>query len=109
MRQQAVLLTLIGLCRSQIDQHQHPIIDTETEFRQPPIGFGTWNLDISPSNTSDAVSIALQSGYRQIDCAAAYGNEEHVGRGIAHGLKKANLNRNQIWVTSKLWNDQSVD
>ena len=104
MRLQAVLPTLIGLCRSQVGQHQQPIL--EAEFAQPLIGFGTWNLDISPSNTSDAVSIAIQSSYRQIDCAAAYGNEKDVGRGIADGLKKANLKRNQIWVTSKLWNDK---
>ena len=75
---------------------------------QPLIGFGTWNLKISPSNTSDAVSLAIQAGYRQIDCAAAYGNEKGVGKGIADGLKKTNLCRDDIWVTSKLWNDQSV-
>ncbi|OCL11939.1 Aldo/keto reductase [Glonium stellatum] len=72
---------------------------------QPLIGFGTWNLKISPSNTSDAVSLAIQVGYRQIDCAAAYSNEKDVGKGIAHGLTKANLRRDEIWVTSKLWND----
>ena len=75
---------------------------------QPLIGFGTWNLKISPSNTSDAVTLAIQTGYRQIDCAAAYGNQKDVGKGIADGLKKTNLRRNEIWVTSKLWNDQSV-
>ncbi|KAF2841581.1 Aldo/keto reductase [Patellaria atrata CBS 101060] len=77
-----------------------------TPFRsQPLIGFGTWNLDIFPENTTAAVSIALQAGYRQIDCAAAYGNEKAVGKGIAEGMERANLQRWQIWVTSKLWND----
>lgn len=96
-------IATISVCYGSND-HQHPI--TVPRRDQPLIGFGTWNLKVSPSNTTDAVSIALQAGYRQIDCAAAYGNEKDVGKGIAHGLKKANLKREQIWVTSKLWNDQ---
>lgn len=72
----------------------------------PLLGFGTWNLDISPSNTSAAVSDALQAGYRHIDCAAIYGNEKEVGRGIKHGLEAAGIKREDVWITSKLWNDQ---
>ncbi|KAF7185500.1 putative oxidoreductase C26F1.07 [Pseudocercospora fuligena] len=67
------------------------------------LGFGTWNL--KEANTSDAVSWAIQVGYRHIDCAAAYYNEEEVGKGIADGLAKAGLRREDIWITSKLWND----
>ena len=70
----------------------------------PLLGFGTWNL--KEPNNSDAVSLAIQTGYRHIDCAAIYGNEKEVGKGIADGLKKAELARSDIWVTSKLWNDQ---
>lgn len=69
----------------------------------PLLGFGTWNL--KGENTSEAVSWAIQTGYRHIDCAAIYGNEELVGRGIADGLLKTGLSREDIWVTSKLWND----
>ncbi|KAL8706093.1 MAG: hypothetical protein Q9225_007982 [Loekoesia sp. 1 TL-2023] len=69
----------------------------------PSLGFGTWNLD--KSNASEAVSAALQAGYRHLDCATVYGNQKEVGKGIADGLKKAGLNRSDIWVTSKLWND----
>jgi alcohol dehydrogenase (NADP+) len=87
-------------------ESQQPIIEPQTSITQPLIGFGTWNLKVSQENTSAAVSLAIQTGYRQIDCAAAYGNEKDVGAGIADGLKKANLTRDQIWVTSKLWNDQ---
>ncbi|KAF1836046.1 Aldo/keto reductase, partial [Decorospora gaudefroyi] len=71
----------------------------------PAIGFGTWNLKESQENTTIAVAIAIEKGYRQIDCAAAYGNEQAVGKGIHKGLEKAGLKRAQIWVTSKLWND----
>ena len=71
----------------------------------PLLGFGTWNLRISGQNASDAVSAAIQTGYRHIDCAKIYGNQKDVGRGIADGLKKAGLKRNEVWITSKLWND----
>jgi len=91
------------------DLHQHPILAPQISISQPSFGFGTWNLDLSPENTTEAVSFAIQTGYRQIDCAAAYNNEKAVGKGIADGLKKANLTREQIWVTSKLWNDHHGD
>nr|POE79947.1 putative oxidoreductase c26f1.07 [Quercus suber] len=69
----------------------------------PKLGFGTWNLD--KSNATEAVSWAIQTGYRHIDCAAIYGNEKEVGRGIADGLLKTGLRRQDLWITSKLWND----
>jgi alcohol dehydrogenase (NADP+) len=97
------LATTTSLARSQI---QKPILNPQNTISQPPIGFGTWNLKETPENTTAAVSIAIQTGYRQIDCAAIYGNEKAVGKGIADGLVKANLSRSDIWVTSKLWNSQ---
>lgn len=69
----------------------------------PLLGYGTWNLD--KSNVSEAVSLALQTGYRHLDCAAIYRNEKEVGKGIEDGMKKAGLKRDDFWVTSKLWND----
>ena len=72
----------------------------------PHLGFGTWNLSPNEHNASAAVSHAIEVGYRHIDCAAAYGNEKDVGQGIKEGLKKAGLKREDIWVTSKLWNDK---
>lgn len=72
----------------------------------PLLGFGTWNLKISSSNTSAAVATALQAGYVHLDCAAIYGNEKDVGQGIKDGLEAAELKREDIWITSKLWNDQ---
>jgi hypothetical protein len=87
-------------------EFQKPVTEAQRTISQPLLGFGTWNLKVSPENTSAAVSIAIQTGYRKIDCAAAYGNEKAVGEGIANALTTANLTRDQIWVTSKLWNDQ---
>lgn len=68
----------------------------------PLLGFGTWRLT---ENCSEAVSYAIQTGYRHLDCAAAYGNEEEVGKGIKDGLAKTGLSRSDLWITSKLWNN----
>lgn len=72
----------------------------------PYLGFGTWN--IPSSSASNAVSAALEAGYRHIDCASAYDNQKEVGQGIAAGAEKAGLNRHEYWVTSKLWNTAYV-
>ncbi|ORY57444.1 putative glycerol dehydrogenase Gcy1 [Pseudomassariella vexata] len=64
----------------------------------PAIGLGTWQ---SPKDqTINAVKSALQSGYRYIDTAFAYGNEEQVGEGI----RASGVPREQIWITTKLDN-----
>lgn len=99
-----VALAYLGVSSAQI---QIPIPASKPSHI-PAIGFGTWNLKISSENTSNAVSTALRTGYRHIDCAAIYGNERDVGKGIKHGLKEMDLKREDIWVTSKLWNDQYV-
>lgn len=106
MRTNIAFAALIGFC--QCRSHQQPIALGPQGIEQPLIGFGTWNLKESAGNTTAAVAIAIESGYRQIDCAAAYGNEKEVGKGIAKGLKNAGIKREEIWVTSKLWNDQQV-
>ena len=95
-------LALLGLCSA---QDQIPI-SHNIPSNIPAIGFGTWNLKISSTNTSAAVAIAIQTGYRHIDCAAAYDNQKDVGQGIKDGLEETGLKREDIWVTSKLWNDQ---
>ena len=63
----------------------------------PLLGFGTWNLK---ENCSTATSWAIQTGYRHIDCAAAYGNQDEVGVGIADGMAKAGIAREDLWITS---------
>ncbi|KAL6718180.1 hypothetical protein ACLMJK_004268 [Lecanora helva] len=93
----------LGFCTLSFAQDQIPIAAAPSNI--PLLGFGTWNLKISSDNTSAAVSAALQAGYRHLDCAAIYGNEKDVGRGIKGGLQEADLKREDIWVTSKLWND----
>lgn len=66
----------------------------------PNIAFGTWKF---PDNetTSQIIANAIESGYRYIDTAKSYENEESVGRGI----KNANIKREDIIIGGKLWND----
>lgn len=97
------LLPLAAVAYGQAVDTQIPM-GKSTVDEIPLLGFGTWNLD--RSNATEAVSDALLAGYKHIDCAAIYGNEPLVGKGLAAGLKAAGLDRSEIWVTSKLWNDQ---
>ena len=99
-----LFLALPVLSQGFTSQDQNPLTPQRPALNISLLGYGTWNLD--RSNVSEAVSIALETGYRHLDCAAAYGNEKEVGKGIAHGLAKAGISRDEIWVTSKLWNDQ---
>jgi 2,5-diketo-D-gluconate reductase A len=65
----------------------------------PQFGFGVFQ--VKPEDTVEAVSTALQTGYRHLDTAEMYGNEKEVGAAIA----KSGLNRADVFVTSKLSND----
>lgn len=65
----------------------------------PVIGFGTWQTP-NGQVAEESVLSALNSGYRHLDTAAAYGNEESVGAAI----KKSGINRHELFVTTKLWN-----
>ena len=67
----------------------------------PSVGFGTYL--ISSDDAVEAVSTAIQVGYRHIDTASAYQNEVAVGAGIRAGLDAAGLTRDAIFVTGKLW------
>jgi diketogulonate reductase-like aldo/keto reductase len=66
----------------------------------PSIGVGTW--EITPDESASyIVSAALEAGYRIIDTAKIYGNESGVGEAIGN----SKINRNELFVTTKLWND----
>ncbi|MGL4335285.1 MAG: aldo/keto reductase [Turicibacter sp.] len=65
----------------------------------PILGFGTFKVE-DGNTTVEAVKTALEFGYRHIDTAAIYGNEVSVGQGI----KASGISREEIFVTSKVWN-----
>lgn len=66
------------------------------------IGLGTWKSP--PGKVGSAVKIALETGYRHIDCAAVYGNEAEVGAAFDEIFSTTDINREEVHVTSKLWN-----
>ncbi|WAZ27262.1 aldo/keto reductase [Streptomyces cinnabarinus] len=70
----------------------------------PQLGFGVWQ--VPDDEAEQAVSTALEAGYRSIDTAAIYGNEEGTGKAIA----ASGIPRDEVFVTTKLWNaDQGYD
>ena len=69
-----------------------------TGHEVPAIGFGTFQGDADNSRVENIVLAALNQGYRHIDCATAYGNEEHIGEAI----KKSGLPRHELFITTKL-------
>lgn len=68
----------------------------------PVLGYGTWRL--SPNDAAASVEAAIKTGYRHIDCAMIYGNEKQVGEGIEHAISQGVVKREDLFVTSKLWN-----
>ncbi|MEO0368321.1 MAG: aldo/keto reductase [Pseudomonadota bacterium] len=68
----------------------------------PKIGFGLWK--IPREDCAEAVYQAIELGYRHLDSASDYGNEIEVGQGIKKALEDGLCTREELWITSKLWN-----
>ncbi|MCC3371454.1 aldo/keto reductase [Cohnella sp. REN36] len=71
--------------------------------RMPWLGLGVFQVEEGPELVN-AVRTAIVHGYRSVDTAAIYGNEEGVGQGIREGLDAAGIGRESLFVTSKVWN-----
>ncbi|MFJ8235784.1 aldo/keto reductase [Ureibacillus sp. NPDC094379] len=71
--------------------------------KMPWFGLGVFKVEEGPELVN-AVKSAIKSGYRSVDTAAIYGNEVGVGKGIQEGLKEAGIAREDLFVTSKVWN-----
>lgn len=69
----------------------------------PALGLGTWKSQ--PGAVYEAVKAALQLGYRHLDCAPIYGNEKEIGAALAESIAAGVVRREEVWLTSKLWND----
>jgi alcohol dehydrogenase (NADP+) len=89
-----------------VDPKSVPQRVLRTGAKIPAIGLGTFGSDrISAETIAEAVLGAAAVGYRHFDCAAVYGNEELIG----HSLRKIiedGVDRPELWITSKLWNDK---
>ncbi|MGB3261817.1 aldo/keto reductase [Paenisporosarcina sp.] len=71
--------------------------------KMPWFGLGVFKVE-EGSEVIDAVKTAISKGYRSIDTAAVYQNEEGVGEGIRQGIKEAGISREELFITSKVWN-----
>ncbi|WP_277994191.1 aldo/keto reductase [Streptomyces sp. MST-110588] len=81
-----------------------PSITLNNGVAMPQLGFGVWQVPDDEAFT--AVGLALEAGYRSIDTAAIYGNEEGTGKALA----ASGIARDELFVTTKLWNsDQGYD
>jgi alcohol dehydrogenase (NADP+) len=74
----------------------------ENGDRMPLLGLGTWQSE--PEKLFEAVLTAVRAGYRHIDCAYVYQNEEAVGRALKYLIDNGEVRREELWITSKLWN-----
>ena len=89
-----------------VDPKAIPQRRLHTGAPMPAVGLGTFGSDhVSPSQVAAAIRDAAAVGYRHFDCASVYSNEDAVGPAIAEVLR-GGLKRDEIWVTSKLWNDK---
>jgi diketogulonate reductase-like aldo/keto reductase len=88
-----------------VEPNRVPARALYTGAKIPAIGLGTFGSDrFSGQEVAQAVKGALAAGYRHIDCASVYGNEHLIGPVLDEAVQ-GGLNRKELWITSKVWND----
>jgi alcohol dehydrogenase (NADP+) len=88
-----------------VDPNKVPKRILHTGAQMPVIGIGTFGSDRYPGEkVAQAVKGAISAGYRQIDCASVYGNEHLIGNSLKE-VMDSGIKREELWITSKLWND----
>ncbi|KAF8735008.1 hypothetical protein AX14_002918 [Amanita brunnescens Koide BX004] len=70
--------------------------------KMPLVGFGLWK--VSKDTCADTVYTAIKTGYRLLDSAGDYGNEKEAGEGVKRAIKDGIVKRDELFITSKLWN-----
>ena len=89
-----------------IDPVAIPQRTLSTGAKMPAIGLGTFGSDhVSAGEIATAVEGAAAVGYRHFDCASVYGNEAEIGAAF-ESILRGGIQREELWITSKLWNDK---
>ncbi|MFZ1292044.1 MAG: aldo/keto reductase [Melioribacteraceae bacterium] len=79
--------------------------ELNNNLKMPILGLGVWQMS-EGKETENSVSYALKIGYRSIDTAALYANE----KGVGNAIRSSQINRNEIFITTKVWNsDQGYE
>lgn len=76
----------------------------ENGDKMPALGLGTWKS--AKGEVYGVVRKAIEIGYRHFDCAYLYGNEKEIGDAFADAIKAGDVQREELFVTSKLWNNR---
>jgi len=92
-----------------IDPASVPQRTLYTGAKMPAVGLGTFGSDhVTPAQVAKAVEGAAVVGYRHFDCASVYGNEPEVGAAL-QAVMAGGVKREELWITSKLWNDKHAE
>ena len=90
-----------------VDVTKVPVRKLYTGAIMPAMGLGTFGSDkYTPEQVSEAVFGAVSSGYRMLDCASVYQNEDQIGEVLERLFDEKVVTREELFITSKVWNDQ---
>ena len=93
-----------------VDPKKVPYCVLPTGAKIPVVGLGTFGSDhVSGDAIAAGVRDAIAAGYRHIDCASVYGNEDKIGPVLREVLDSGLVKREELWITSKVWNDMHGD
>ncbi len=90
-----------------VDVKKVPVRTLYTGAKMPAVGLGTFGSDkYTPDVISEAVYGAVKAGYRMLDCASVYQNEDRIGEVLERLFSEKIVAREELFITSKVWNDQ---